>query len=106
MHIFFLNFATLAEPLQQLTRSDSECVWGEIQQDAFDRFQVALTSDCAVLAHYDQSGDTELKVDASPVGLGAILLPRSSGTVRPVAYACHVNVVPHSTINTNVGTEN
>lgn len=83
---FIPNFATLAEPLQKLTRSDSECVWGEIQQEAFDRLWVALTSDCDV-ARYDQSADTELKVDASPVGLGAILLQRSNGTVRPVAYA-------------------
>ena len=83
---FIPNFATLAEPLRQLTRSDSEWVWGEIQQDAFDRLRAALTSDC-VVAHYDQSADTELKVDASPVGLGAILLQRSNGTVRPVAYA-------------------
>ena len=83
---FIPNFATLAEPSRQLTRSDSEWVWGEIQQDAFDRLRVALTSDC-VVAHYDQSTDTELKVDASPVGLGAILLQCSNGTVRPVAYA-------------------
>lgn len=84
---FILNFATLAEPLQQLTRSNSEWVWGEIPQDAFDRLRAALTSDC-VVAHYDQSADTKLKVDASPVGLGVILLQRSNCTVCPVAYAC------------------
>ena len=67
------NFATLAEPLQKLTRSDTEWDWGETKQDAFDRLRDALTSDC-VAAHYDQTADTELKVDASPVGLGAILL--------------------------------
>ena len=83
---FIPNFATLAEPLRKLTRSDTEWVWGEIQQDAFDRLREALTSDC-VVAHYDQTADTELKVDASPVGLGAILLQRSKGVVRPVAYA-------------------
>ena len=83
---FIPKFATLAEPLRQLTRSNSEWVWGEIPQDAFDRLRAAITSDC-VVAHYDQSADTELKVDASPVGLGAILLQRSNGTVCPVAYA-------------------
>ena len=94
------NFATLAEPLRKLTRSaapgqlseqthtelDSVWVWGKSQQDAFDRLRVALTSDC-VVAHCDPSADTELKVDANPVGLSAILLQRSNGTVRPVAYA-------------------
>ena len=83
---FIPNFATLAEPLRQLTRSDTEWTWGKTQQDAFDRLRVILTSDC-VVAHYDQSADTELKVDASPVGLGAILLQRSGDTARPVAYA-------------------
>lgn len=34
---FIPNFATLAELLRKLTRSDTEWVWGEIQQDAFDR---------------------------------------------------------------------
>jgi len=55
----------------KLTRSDSGWLWGEIQQDAFDLLRVALTTDCDV-AHYDQPADTELKVDASSVGLGAI----------------------------------
>ena len=43
-------------------------------------------SDC-VIAHYNQAAETELKVDASPVGLGATLLQRSGDSVRPVAYA-------------------
>ena len=75
-----------AEPLRELTRSDSAWKWGTPQQDAFDCLRAILTSDC-VVAHYDQSADTELKVDASPVGLGAILLQRTKGAVRPVAYA-------------------
>ena len=81
---FIPNFATLA--LRELTRNDSEWKWGTPQQVAFDRLRAILTSDC-VVAHYDQSADTELKVDASPVGLGAILLQRTTGAVRPVAYA-------------------
>ena len=83
---FIPNFATLAEPLRKLTRSDAEWVWGDAQQDAFHRLKGLLTSDC-VVAHYNQAAETELKVDASPVGLGAILLQRSGDSVRPVAYA-------------------
>ena len=75
-----------AEPLRELARSDSAWKWGTPQQDALDCLRAILTSDC-VVAHYDQSADTELKVDASPVGLGAILLQRTKGAVRPVAYA-------------------
>ena len=83
---FIPNFATIAEPLRKLTRSGAEWAWGNAQQDAFDRLQVLLTSDC-VVAHYNQAAETELKVDASPVGLGPILLQRSGDNVRPVAYA-------------------
>lgn len=70
----------------QLTRSAIEWEWSEAQQEAFDRLRVILTGDC-IVAHYDQSAVTELKVDASPVGLGAILLQRRGDNVQPVAYA-------------------
>lgn len=60
--------------------------WDEAEKDAFHRLCDALSSDC-VVAHYKQSADTLLKVDASPVGLRAILLQDDNGTVQPVAYA-------------------
>ncbi|XP_044166581.1 uncharacterized protein LOC122950642 [Acropora millepora] len=67
-------------------KSDAEWAWGDAQQDAFHRLKGLLTCVC-VAAHYNQAAETELKVDASPVGLGAILLQRSGDSVRPVAYA-------------------
>ncbi len=39
------------------------------------------------MAHYDPAAPTQLRVDASPVGLGAILTQTQQGVVRPVAYA-------------------
>ncbi|KAK3752963.1 hypothetical protein QZH41_005120, partial [Actinostola sp. cb2023] len=39
------------------------------------------------MAHYDPAAETHLRVDASPVGLGAILLQCQDGVSRPVAYA-------------------
>ena len=40
------------------------------------------------LAFFDKNHKTELRVDASPVGLGAILCQiQDDGTSRPVAYA-------------------
>ena len=83
---FILYFATLAEPLRKLTRSDAEWAWGNAQQDAFHQLQVLLTSDC-IVAHYNQAAETELKVHARPVGLSAILVQRSSDNVHPVTYA-------------------
>ena len=39
------------------------------------------------MAHYNPEAETELRVDASPVGLGAILMQFHGQEVRPVAYA-------------------
>ena len=39
------------------------------------------------MAHYNLEAETELRVDASPVGLGAILMQSHGQEVRPVAYA-------------------
>ena len=39
------------------------------------------------MAHYNPEAETELRVDASPVGLGAILMQSNGHETRPVAYA-------------------
>jgi hypothetical protein len=39
------------------------------------------------MAHFDPSAPTELRVGASPVGLGAILTETHGDEPRPVAYA-------------------
>ena len=70
---FIPNFATVSEPLRQLTRTGVKWVWGKPQQLAFNQLKDSLTSDC-VMAHYNPEAETELRIDASPVGLGAILM--------------------------------
>ena len=50
-------------------------------QQAFDKVKSMLTSDC-VMSHFDPSVETQLKVDASPFGPGAILLQGSEGDER------------------------
>ena len=39
------------------------------------------------MAHYNPEAETELRVDANPVGLGAILMQSDGQKVRLVAYA-------------------
>ena len=81
------HFATLAEPLRQLTRANTQWAWLPQHQSSFDKLKSALTSE-QVMAHYDPAADTHLKVDASPFGLGAILLQSGPNSeLRPVAYA-------------------
>ena len=84
---FFPNLATEAELLRQLTRKGTEWEWTEKQEQAFQKLKHTLTSDC-VMSHYDPTAPTELRVDASPVGLGAILTQTGpDGASRPIAYA-------------------
>jgi len=42
-----------------------------------------------MLAHYDPSSQSKISADASSFGLGAVLLQKTNGSWRPVAYASH-----------------
>ena len=59
---------------------------GKTTAACIQRAKNSLTSDC-VMAHYNPEAETELMVDASPVGLGAILMQSDGHETRPVAYA-------------------
>ena len=84
---FIRNYATLAEPLRKLTRKDVPWCWGENEQRSFDALKQAITS-TDVMAYYNENAETNLFVDGSPFGLGAILTQKQpDGDFRPVAYA-------------------
>ena len=83
---FIPDFATLVEPLRLLTRKGTLWRWNSVHQQAFDTLKTLL-SGTQVMAHYDPSAPTQLRVDASPVGLGAVLTQTQHGVTRPIAYA-------------------
>ena len=83
---FIPDFATVTEPLRLLTRKGTPWRWNSVHQKAFDTLKNLLT-DSQVMAHYDPSAPTQLRVDASPVGLGAVLTQTQDGVTRPIAYA-------------------
>ncbi|CAB4022868.1 hypothetical protein BOX15_Mlig023251g7 [Paramuricea clavata] len=84
---FTPNLATEAEPLRRLTRSGNKWIWGPDQQKSFQGLKNSI-SRASCLVFFDKDRQTELRVDASPVGLGAILCQiQGDGTSRPVAYA-------------------
>ncbi|CAB4030227.1 Transposon Tf2-9 poly, partial [Paramuricea clavata] len=62
---FIPNFATVADPLRLLTRKSTPWQWNSIHQNAFDTLKNLLTGN-TVMAHYDPSAPTHLRVDASP----------------------------------------
>jgi transposase InsO family protein len=84
---FIPGYATITEPLRKLTKKKSLWQWTEAHNTALNKIRSALTS-APVLAYFDLNKDTELLVDASPVGLGAILIQSDSNDMRHVvAYA-------------------
>jgi hypothetical protein len=83
---FIPNLATVADPLRQCTRTDKEFQWGEEQAAAFVELKRTLSSS-TTLALFEKTARTTVVADASPVGLGAVLLQMQNGTQRPISYA-------------------
>ena len=83
---FIPDFATTADPLRKLTHTGVKFVWGPGEQQAFDRLKDQVAT-AAALAYFDPTAPTQVIADASPVGLGAVLVQRHDGIHRPIAYA-------------------
>ena len=80
------DFATTAEPLNQLTRKRVEFRWEARCEKAFNILKEALCKH-PVLAHPDFRLPFQLTTDASATGLGAVLSQIQNGEERPVSYA-------------------
>ena len=82
------NYATISEPLRVLTKKNARFTWTSSQQIAFDQLKQALTR-APVMSYFDTTKDTFITVDASPVGISAILTQKGTDadTSQVVAYA-------------------
>ena len=83
---FIPNLATKAEPLRRLTRKGTEFIWGTEQAEAFAQLKEDLAKS-ENLAGFDKDASTQVVTDASPVGLGAVLLQTQKGETRVISYA-------------------
>ena len=85
---FIKNFATVTKPLTDLTRTKGvpRFKWNHLAEDAFRAIKTALIH-APCLTCLDQSAPLILQVDASQVGLGAILCVEIEGEERPIAFA-------------------
>jgi len=70
---FIKGFAQIVQPLNQLTKKTQEWMWGQQEQDAFDKLKALVTSE-PVLAHPDLTQQFEVEVDVSGYTIGATLL--------------------------------
>ena len=83
------DFATVTHPLRELTKKNVEWMCGRHQEEAMSKLKKCLTDE-TVLNHSDPTKETEVIVDASPVGLAAIMTqkgPNIEGPGRVIAYA-------------------
>ena len=87
---FIPDFSTITAPLRDLTRHNTRRQWTKQHQSAFDELKRRLITS-PVLAYFDPAKETKILVDASPIGLGAILTQQSPNSEDPsttiVAYA-------------------
>lgn len=85
------NFATKTEPLKELLRkklgknTDISPYWLSAQDKAFRELKATLTH-IQSLGYYDVHDKTQVIADASPVGLGAVLVQIDAKGPRIIAY--------------------
>lgn len=82
------DYATIAAPLYELIKKSqpNNVRWEICHQDAFEKLKEALSTR-PILKLPDMSKDFVLQVDASEVGLGAVLMQYKDGKRWPVLYA-------------------
>lgn len=72
---FIRNTCSITEPLWRLTKKDVKWEWKKEHDLALDKLKEAISSE--YMGFFNKKWDTELVVDASPVGLGAVLQQRN-----------------------------
>jgi hypothetical protein len=83
---FMPHMATVSEPLRSLTRKHQAFKWEKSHEQSFQRLKEMLSS-AQTLAYYDKDAPTQVIADASPVGLGAVLVQFQKGNRRVISYA-------------------
>ncbi len=96
---FIQSFSRVAEPLLRLMKKDSKFVWGEEQEAAFQTLRTALLSP-PILAHFNPDLITELRTDASNLGLGAHLVQVGPTEKRLLACASRTLTVHEKNYST------
>lgn len=74
---FIPNLATRTEPLRMMIREEVK-IFGPQQKEAFDDLRLELAETVRKLGYFDPKDETQVFVDASPVGLVIIGQPFSS----------------------------
>lgn len=79
---FIADFANIVAPLRELTKQDELWNWQPKHEQSFQALTHALTN-TSTMTYFDPNKSSEVFVDASPLGLGAILTQNG----KVVSYA-------------------
>ena len=84
---FIPNFSTITAPLRKLDRKNIPWRWDANHQEAFQHVKSQLSEQCTFV-YYKPNRTTGVVVDASPVGLCAILIQHDEqGVLKVIAFA-------------------
>lgn len=85
---FIADFATITASLWKLTKKDITWSWSKVEDEALEKLKSSISD--KAMSYFDKDFLTILMVDASPVGLGAVLAqlnPLNKLDKRLVAFA-------------------
>ena len=82
---FIRDFATIGKPLHRLTEKNSKFEWTAECDNAFSRLKQLLVGS-TVLAYPDPNGSFFLDINASGVGIGAVLSQERNGVEKVIGY--------------------
>lgn len=85
---FIRSFAHKTKPLRDLLSNDCKFEWNEERQKAFDALKDAAENDLIKRGYFDDNDDTILYTDASPRGIGGVLVQERAGTDNRRIIAC------------------
>ena len=83
---FVKNFSTKSAPLYDLLKKGVKFRWTKIEQNAFQGIKQDF-ADSKLLANFDGESPLIGEVDASPVGVGCVLLQEINGQEKPIYFA-------------------
>ena len=85
---FMQNHCIVADPLWRLCKAGVEWKWGPEEQNSFDEVKNAISTKC--MGYFNKEWRTEVIVDASKVGLGAVFVqhnPNDPKDRRIISFA-------------------
>ena len=82
---FINDLATISAPLRQLTHKNAIFQRGHAEHNSFDQLKKYLAN-AATLGYYDKNAPTQVIVNDSPVGLGAVITQKHGEDYRVISY--------------------